>query len=490
VPIGLLPQSLVVLSCKWIANESARAMSRTMLACLLLCFSSLCAVAAAPTMIVIESGSVFDSISGTMQPNRTIVIEGQRIKAIGTPEKPVAFPPNARVIDARNKFIIPGLIDGHVHLVFLLDAAHIAGDEVLPLYLANGVTCLRGAGDRVVAATTVAHYAESHPDRCPHVFTASDLIDGDPPIHGANLGLPVTDPEKVRAVVEDFAAWKVTTLKIYAGTRRPVARRAIEEGHRCGLMVTAHLGYYSAQDAVADGIDCLEHIVSVFNSVLPPGTNRASVDLNNPQAKSLIASLAAKKVLVNPTLVVFRNTLLLPDLKEVYDNPDNAFVPQRLRTFWDKNVQMLGSITPATLDARRSEFRKYQELTGILFRAGVPLMAGTDAPEPYCPPGFSLHQELELLVNSGLTPAAALQAATINNARALRQERHLGSIEAGKRADLVILQADPTSNIRNTRKIERVIRAGQVCDPKAILKLILAPDRSDKTARAKPTPPS
>ena len=105
-----------------------------------------------------------------------------------------------------------------------------------------------------------------------------------------------------------------------------------------------------------------------------------------------------------------------------------------------------------------------------MHRAGVPLLAGTDTPEPYCPPGFSLHQELELLVESGLTPSAALQAATINNARSLKQADHLGSIAPGRLADLVILAADPTADIRNTRRIEHVIRGGRVCDPQALLK--------------------
>jgi hypothetical protein len=411
----------------YLKTTSVAARTAEALVCLLLSVISSTAFAADPTALVIQGGTVFDSVSGTMRPDCTVVIEGQKIVALGTPERPVALPTNARVIDARGKFIIPGLIDGHVHLVYPLDIAHVTGDEVLPLYLANGVTSLRSAGDRVVAATTVAHYAESHPDRCPRVFTCSDLIDGDPPIHGNEIGLPVTDPAKVRALVEEMAAWKVTTLKIYAGTRRPVGRKVIEEGHRCGLTVTAHLGHYTAQDAVADGIDCLEHIWGVFNFILPPGADRTTVDLDNPQAKALIASLAQKKVMVSPTLVVFRNMLLLPDTKAVYENPDNACVPQRLRVYWGKTVQAQ-KLSPATLDSRRREFRKYQELTGILFREGVPLLAGTDTPEPYCPPGFALHQELELLVESGLTPAAALQAATINNARALKQDKQLARI--------------------------------------------------------------
>src|SRR5262245_17568574 len=161
--------------------------------------------------------------------------------------------------------------------------------------------------------------------------------------------------------------------------------------------------------------------------------------------------------------------LLLSDLEEVHRHPDVERMPERLRDSWHKFRREQG-LPRASRDLRRKEFQKYKELTGILHRAGVPLLAGTDAPEPYCPPGFCLHQELELLVESGLTPSAALQAATINNARSVKQADRLGSIEPGKLADLVILTADPTADIRNTRKIERVLRGGRVCDPRALLK--------------------
>ena len=114
-------------------------------------------------------------------------------------------------------------------------------------------------------------------------------------------------------------------------------------------------------------------------------------------------------------------------------------------------------------------------LTGRLYRAGVELLVGTDTPVQFCPPGFALHQELELLVESGLTPAAALTAATRNNARSLGQSAQLGSIEAGKLADLVILDADPLADIRNTRKIYRVIRAGCLTDPVELLRDSVSP---------------
>jgi len=356
--------------------------------------------------------------------------------------------------------------------VHLADRSHVTGDQFLPMFLANGVTAVRDAGDEIVAQSVIARSAELRPAFCPRVFLASPLIDSDPPFH-RDVGYALTDPEKVPAFVGEMAKWQVRSLKIYVGTSRPVGRRVIEEGHRAGLRVMAHLGSYSAQEAVLDGIDCLEHIWSVFNFIIPPEEaarpdHRANLDLHNPLARSLTAVLAERRVMVDPTLVVFRNMLLLPDLEENHHHPDVKHVPRRMLEYWD-SYRKARDLSPGTLEARRRELGKYLELTGLLYRAGVPLLAGTDAPEPFVPPGFSLHQELELLVEAGLPPAAALAAATINNARALNCEDRLGTVSPGKLADLVILKSDPTADIRNTRQIEAVVRGGLLCDPAAVL---------------------
>jgi imidazolonepropionase-like amidohydrolase len=159
-------------------------------------------------------------------------------------------------------------------------------------------------------------------------------------------------------------------------------------------------------------------------------------------------------------------------VEPVAGHPDNSLVPRRLQAFWPRYLQQAGCPQGGPLADRRREFAKFQELTGRLHRAGVPLLAGTDAPEPQVTPGFSLHQELELLVESGLSPAAALRCATLNNAVALRQSEHLGSIAPGKLADVVLLSANPLEDIRNTRRISAVIRGGRVTTPEPLLKLV------------------
>ena len=429
----------------------------------------------AAAVLVLRGGAVFDPVAKTIAADRTIVIEGSRIRAVGGAE--TAVPVDARVLDCRGKFLIPGLIDAHVHLVHLADLSQVAGDQYLPMFLAHGVTSVRDTGDPIVAQAVIARYAEQHPEICPRVFLCSPLVDREPVFH-LGTGYALTDPTKVPAFVRDMVGWNVTTLKIYVGTPAAIGRQVIKEGHRAGLKVTAHLGAYTAQDAVLDGIDCLEHIESVFNYIIPPDVTgqqdyRSHLDLHNERASALLAGLAQHNVNVDPTLVVFRNMIYLNDVEEVNQSPDLLRVPRRMLDYWQAYRQG-SNLPPATRDARRKLIGKYQELTGLLHNAGVKLLVGTDAPEPFVPPGASMHQELEMFVGSGLTPSEALAAATINVAEALGQQQELGTITAGKLADLVILDADPTVDIRHARKIHAVVHGGHVCDPQTVLKAVPA----------------
>ncbi|MBM4075132.1 MAG: amidohydrolase family protein [Planctomycetes bacterium] len=427
-------------------------------------------------IVVIEDCSLFDSQVGQFVPRQTVVINKGMIESVSKYDPAASFSDESLKIDGREKFLLPGLIDAHVHVAFVLNYAHVSADEVLPLYLAAGVTSVRSTGDDVIAGTLAARYADAHPNRCPRVFTCSPLIDADPPIH-KEVGKPVTDAAQIPSLLDDLLDWKVRTLKIYAGTGREVGKAVIDEGHRRGFLVTAHLGKYSAQDAVADGVDCLEHIWSVFNYVIPPDMPRTAgyrgrIDFQTPLCQDLIKQLVDRKVVVDPTLSVFRQMILLPDIPEVADSPDNKLVPQRLRDFWPTYLRRTGCPHGGALEDRQREFAKYQELTGLLHRAGVPILVGTDSPEPHVTPGYSLHTEMELLVESGMSPASVLQAATLQNARILREEDRLGTISPGKQADLVLLKKNPVQEIGNSRSIELVIRGGKVCYPAEVLEYV------------------
>jgi hypothetical protein len=430
---------------------------------------------ASPRPVVIRGCSVLDVAAGIMRADRTVVLDGGEIRAVAAPGSPVETPPGATTIAAEGKFLIPGLIDAHVHLVHVLNSCRVTGDEVLPLFVAAGVTSVRDIGDEIVAETLVARFAKASPEKAPRVFRCSPLIDRDPPFH-RDIGFALTDVAAVPGFVDGMAAWGVSSLKIYVGTPREIGRVVIAEGHKRGLRVAGHLGAYAAQDAVADGIDALEHIWSVFNYIIPPEEarrpdHRSTLDLDNPRARELITAIAKKRTFVDPTLVVFRNMILLNDEAAYSDHPDNAVVPARLLRHW-KSYKARSNLRPDTLAARRAELGKYRQLTGILQRAGVPLLVGTDAPEPFVPPGFSMHQELELLVESGLSPAEALRCATLHNASALGQADRLGTVERGKLADLVLLDANPLDSISHTRAISKVFRGGLVLDPRDLRKAV------------------
>ena len=188
-------------------------------------------LSAGESSVVIEHCAVFDSKSGEMLPERTIVTGGQQIVTVAGPGEAVDVPEDAIRIDGRGKFALPGLIDAHVHVVHVLDFAHVTGDEVLPLYLAAGVTSIRSTGDEIVAATLVARFAAAHPESAPRVFTCSPLLDAEPPIH-RDVGRGVTDPASVPALLDDLQRWHITTVKIYAGTGgmwgEPLSTRAID----------------------------------------------------------------------------------------------------------------------------------------------------------------------------------------------------------------------------------------------------------------------
>jgi hypothetical protein len=319
---------------------------------------------ASPRPVVIRGCSVLDVAGGKMLADRTVVLDGGRIRAVGAPGAPVEMPAGATTIAAEGKFLIPGLIDAHVHLVHVLDACKVTGDEVLPLFVAAGVTSVRDIGDEIVAETLVARFAEASPEKAPRVFRCSPLIDREPPFH-RDVGFALTDAAAVPGFVDEMAAWGVTSLKIYVGTPREVGRAVIAEGHKRGLRVAGHLGAYAAQDAVADGIDALEHIWSVFNFIIPPEEakrpdHRSTLDLDNPRARDLVAALAGRRTFVDPTLVVFRNMILLNDQAAYSGHPDNAVVPARLLRHWGDH-KARSNLRAETLAARRAEFGKYQQ---------------------------------------------------------------------------------------------------------------------------------
>lgn len=417
--------------------------------------------------LVIQDVALFDSTSSRLIPHQTVVVKGDLIQQVGDADA-VQPPPESLQVDGTSKYLIPGLIDAHVHLTHVLYQAGMTGDEILPYFLANGVTTVRSTGDSIVGQQFVRRYARDHPRISPRIFLCSPLIGNAPPIH-QDIGWSLTMPDQVPDFVRHMKLWGVTSLKIYANCRPDVAKRVIQEGHRHGFVVLGHLSSYPVEQAISDGIDSVEHIESVSDFLRADPRDRHSLDLASEKTKRTVAQIGDSGTFVDPTLSVFRGMLLLADVPEIVRHPDNLKMPHRLREFWEKDRQSrVERYDTQPLETRQETFRKYQQLVGMLHRAGAAILVGTDAPEPQVPPGFSLHGEMEMLVESGLTPQAVLKAATLENARVLKQTDQLGSIEKGKQADMILLRENPLENIRNTRTIERVIRGGHLLDPAVI----------------------
>ena len=428
--------------------------------------------AATPPPLLIDGASVFDARTGTMRPETSVLVRAGLIEAVAPAAElgpSSASAAGATRVDGSGLFLIPGLIDAHVHVTHILYQSYMTGDEVLPFYLGHGVTSIRSTGDNVPAQRLIERYADDRPDISPNVFRCSFLIDGAPPWH-PDIGWHLATPADVDPFVADMAAWGVKTLKIYVGTEREVGRRVIEAGHEHGLVVSGHLLDYHTADAVRDGLDCIEHIYTVSNFLLDDPDDRHSINLDSDEARRLIEVIAEHGTHVDPTLMVFWGTLLFIDVPEVYGHPDHDAMPARLRAFWERDRQRrMPDWGAAPLSVRQGTWEKYLRLTGMLRDAGVPLLVGTDAPEPQVAPGASLHHEMEFLVEAGLSPREVLAAATLENARILGEEENRGSIEPGLVADLVLLDADPLGDIRNTRRIRNVVRGGRLLDPAAIL---------------------
>ena len=412
-------------------------------------------------------------IGGTGAPpllDATIVVTGKRISALGT-RPSVQIPPAARVIDVRGKWILPGLIDMHVHLDEDLSPS------AFPLF---GVTSVRDVGSRLVSIQKLRARAVRG-EAIPRIFWRGRNIDeGKPSWWGA---VAVKGPDGVPALLKDMAKQGVGGVKLYTLAGPNVTRAVIQEAHRRGWPVTAHLDKTKASDAAKFGIDNLEHVSTLFNDLRPtPATNVIgylrgfagvrSVNLDSAPARNLIAALKQHSTAVTPTLTV--STMPVEGERGASEGYRGwADVPTGWKRYWKTpywSFISTGGWTPPDFAGARAAYVKYQEMVQRLDQAGIPIIAGTDTPAPWVLPGAGLVHELELLVDAGLSPMSAIQAATGRAATVLKREHDVGTIQPGRYADLLVIKADPLSDIHNLRKIHTVYIGGRELNRSVLLK--------------------
>ena len=369
--------------------------------------------------------------AGTPQPrtNMTVITSGSRIAAIGDSSQ-VTIPRGARVIDGSKKFLIPGLWDMHVHLSDATEAA-------FPLLLEYGVTGVRDLGGDLRQLDRWRAEIASGTRLGPLIVRAGPFVDG--PKQATENRLAITTPAAARRAVDSLAALGVDCIKVHNALTREAFFAVLSEGRKLHLPVAVHLPEGATLAEASDsGAASIEHIeMFITSAAYRPG---ATAKTWNDALNESLGEAGAK---IFATLV--RNhTWYDPTLSAYY----RGFV------HWE----------PAKVGKRRVALTKLIDLTGDMHRAGVQLLTGSDFGEASkgVRPGEDLHQELAMLVEAGLTPLEAIQCATLNPARFLGRQDSLGTIERGKRADLILLEADPTENINNSRTIEAVILGGRV----------------------------
>jgi imidazolonepropionase-like amidohydrolase len=447
--------------------------------CFLILLCPFVSLAATDVPLVLQHVTVIDGTGSEPQPDRTIVISGGRITAIG-PTGRIKIDKTANVIDARGKFLIPGFWDMHVHLAGINADPAWSKDVLLPLLIANGITGVRDMGGDLETLLSWKRAVEAGSLLGPHLYVSGPWLAAGG--RKTPEQLPVANAEQARAAVRDLKQRGADFIKIISLPSRETFFAVTDEAKKQNISFAGHLPFeIGAAEASNAGMRSIEHFLySAFalsfssqeedlrkqlveaekkgdSDVWEKIAQQADATFSAEKAAALFQTLKKNGTWVTPTIASLDITSH-PDAWKL-DDPYLDFVPPSLAKEWRS------SFNDARMKQRAAWLGRQAandwQLAGELHRAGVPLLAGSDSLDPFVFPGDSLHRELAEFIQAGYTPVEVIQAATQGAARFVGREKELGTVEEGKIADLVLLDANPLENISNTRKILAVIRNGQ-----------------------------
>jgi imidazolonepropionase-like amidohydrolase len=409
--------------------------------------------------LAITHAQLFDSERKTVVPDATVIVDGDRIAAVGNAATPV--PAGAQVIDAHGRTLLPGLWDMHTHSG--------SGDGILQL--ASGITTVRDLGNDMDQLTArIAHF-EAGTEVGPRVLRAG-LVDGPGPL-AAPTGVVIGTPDEAKAAIAKYAAAGYVQIKIYSSIPPALVPAIVADAHAHGMRVSGHIpnGMNAAQ-AVEAGFDEIQHVNFLFLRFLagdgddtrtPLRFTRvaekgAELDLDGPEVTRFLDLLVAHHTVLDPTLATFHN-MFTSDAGQL--DPVLAPFEKRLPATIVRGAKGGGLPAP---DGKRARYREsYAALLRMIKHAWdrkITIVAGTDDT-----PGLSLSHELELYVQAGIPAPDVLALATLGAARVMGKDRDIGSIAVGKRADLVLIDGDPTHDIATVRNTDAVVCRGVVYNP-------------------------
>jgi imidazolonepropionase-like amidohydrolase len=425
-------------------------------------------LAAQAQTVAITHANVIDTVSGTLQSDTTVVIDGNRITRVAHSTR--RNPKAAQVIDAHSAYLIPGLWDMHTHVYFDSTAAD-GTDIILPLFLANGITGIRDMGSALDPVLHARDEIAAHRMLGPRMVVAGPMLDG--PTSHYRAAIAITTPADGRQAVDMLHSRGVDFIKVQSGVPREAYFAIADEAKKVGIIYEGHVpDAIRASEAVGAGQHTFEHLIGIFEASSPDETKyltgKKTVGMflasYDPKLEdNIIQLLAQKQVWQCPTLFWERGQWLV-DAIDYGKDPDLAYAPRSwVEKDWpgaQRGIMKSLDVDPLPV---REEFVLHElEIVRKLHAAGVPFLAGTDTPAGVdLIPGISLHLELQRFVAAGFTPLQALQTATLNPAKFLNRLDEFGTVQPGRIADLVLLDANPLVDIANTRKIAAVVSDGR-----------------------------
>ncbi len=460
---------------------------------LLLTFLLVSPLALASPRVIIEDVTLIDA-ANLIRENMTVVLQGDVIESIEeSGSEIIDVKINDTVINSKGKFLIPGLWDAHVHLTFIPELDY---KTAYALFLTNGITSIRDTGGILTKLQPAIDYAKENPEKTPRLFYSGPLIDGSLRVYkGKEPGFPelsigVNEASDLEAVVNDLVEQGVTFLKTYEMLSAETFLNLLTIAKQKNLPVTSHIplsiDLIKAVDAGLDGMQhirnldlaCAKNAEEILNQrklllknsdSLPGSALRTKIhqsqryiaigQVDEDRCNRIIKYLAANNVFQTPTLTI--NTVgskrFFADSKwrDTYQ-----FLPSKVQESWQ--ADSIGLAKQPVLENSKIFEDWSLKIVGLFKKHGVKIIAGTDTPIGFLTPGYSLHKELELLVEAGLTPLEALRSATITPAEFFNLDNKMGTIDPGKYADLVILNSSPLEKIKNTQDIDTVIVKGKI----------------------------